>query len=203
MLTGIMKRIILSIAIFLGFTSSFLCAQTIAVKTNVFYGAYTYTPNIGVEIGIRDRFSIDVSGGYNPWNRKGSRENNKKLVHLLIQPEFRYWLDGDIFRGHLIGGHALFSHYNISGHKLPLLFGKDSAGYRYEGYAAGIGLSYGYQFVLAEKWRLEAAVGVGYARLIYDKYDCIYCGKEVSAERMTKNYFGPTRAAISIVFLIK
>ena len=46
--------------------------------------------------------------------------------------------------------------------------------------------------------RLEAELGVGYARLWYKESDCIPCMK--SYERKHKNYFGPTKAALSLVY---
>ncbi|MEG1650051.1 MAG: DUF3575 domain-containing protein, partial [Rikenellaceae bacterium] len=142
-------------------------AQSVAIKTNLLYGAAAYTPNLGLEIGLGRKTTLDISGGYNPWNRDGKHENNKKLVHWLIQPEFRYWLC-QRFNGHFFGAHALGGQYNISGHKLLGMISKD---YRYEGYMAGGGLTYGYQFVLGRRWNLEASIGIGYARLHYDKYN--------------------------------
>ena len=177
--------------------------QTVAVKTNAFYTATTrLTPNLGAEIGLGGKTTLDLSVGYNPWNRRPSidDESNKKAVHLLISPELRYWLCQS-FNGHFFGFHALFAHYNISQLNVPLLFGKDSEKYRHEGYAYGAGLSYGYQFLLGKRWNLELSAGVGYARLNYTKYECVVCGEKIKDE--SRNYFGPTRAAVSLIFIIK
>ena len=172
-------------------------AQQVAVKTNLFYGAYTYTPNLGIEIGLGGRSTLDIGGGYNPWHRKGTATDNKKLVHWLGQIEYRYWLCQK-FNGHFFGVHALGSQYNIGQHNLPLLFGKGSKNYRYEGYAFGAGISYGYQFVLGRHWNFETSLGVGYARLKYDKYDCPRCSEKITAE--SRNYFGPTKATVSLIY---
>lgn len=193
------KFLILLFVILAGvFTSA--KAQKVAVKTNLLYGAYTYTPNLGVEVGLGQKTTLSLGGGYNPWNLDGSTDDNKKLVHWLGQLEFRYWLC-QRFNGHFFGVHALGSHFNIAGHKLPLLFGKDSKNYRYQGYAVGAGITYGYQFILGKRWNLEAALGVGYARLDYDKHQCLKCGVKIGNE--TKNYFGPTNAGITLVYIIK
>ncbi|MEG2366100.1 MAG: DUF3575 domain-containing protein [Alistipes sp.] len=178
-------------------TSASLQAQNIAVKTNLLYAATTYTPNLGVEIGLGRRTTLDLSGGYNPWNLKGSATDNKKMVHWIVQPEFRYWLC-QRFNGHFFGVHALGGQYNIAGHKM---FGLISKNARYEGYMVGGGVTYGYQFVLGRRWNLEAAVGVGYARLNYTQYACAKCGRVVARDK-THNYFGPTKAAISLIFII-
>lgn len=177
-----------------------LTAQKIAVKTNLLYGGVTLTPNLGAEIGIAPRWTLDISGGYNPWNLHGSISDNKKLVHWLVEPEARYWLCQK-FSGHFFGTHLLFSQYNISQHRLPWLLGKGSQNYRYEGNAAGGGLTYGYQFILGNHWNLEASIGIGYARLWYDKFNCLKCGEKL--ESTHRNYFGPTKAAISIIYIIK
>lgn len=175
-------------------------AQSIAVKTNLLYGAYTYTPNLGMEIGLGKRTTLDFGAGYNWFNRNGSQVDNKKLVHWLAQVEYRYWLCSK-FSGHFFGLHALGTQYNIAGHELPLVFGKGSKNLRYEGWGAGAGISYGYNFYLGRRWSLEANIGVGYARLHYDKFECVKCGKKIATEN--RNYWGPTKAGISLIYIIK
>ncbi|MEG2675347.1 MAG: DUF3575 domain-containing protein [Muribaculaceae bacterium] len=172
----------------------------IGVKTNLLYGAGAQTPNLGLEIGLGKRTMLDISGGYNWFNLDGMKDNNKKMVHFMIQPEFRYFLC-ERFNGHFFGVHALYSQYNIGGHNLPMLFGKGSQNFRHEGNAYGAGISYGYQLVLGKHWNAEFNIGVGYMRMKYDKYECATCGKKLSTE--TKNYFGPTKAGISLIYIIK
>lgn len=190
-----MKRIIIIIALLGGaITSSF--SQDVAIKTNLLYGGLTYTPNLALEIGLGQRTTLDLSGGYNPWQLN---DNYKKLVHWLGQAEFRYWFC-ERFNGAFIGLHALGSQFNIQGHELPMLLEKGSKNFQYQGYAYGGGVSFGYQFVLARRWNLELNLGVGYARVEYDKYDCKSCGRFI--EKGHKDYFGPTRAGVTIAFLI-
>lgn len=194
-----MKQILLFTFILLSFTT--ICsAQEVAIKTNLLYGAATYTPNLGMELGIGNRSTLHISGGYNPWNLEGSESNNKKLVHWFSNIEYRHWLC-EKFSGHFFGVSALGTQYNISQYELPLLFGKGSRNYRYEGYGYGGGLSYGYQWILGKRWNLEANLGVGYARLHFDRYECRTCGTKVDTEK--RNYWGPTQAGISLIYIIK
>lgn len=186
--------------LFLACVATVSNAQTVAVKTNLLYGAYTYTPNLSIEIGLGKKSTLDIGGGYNPWNLQGTEQGNKKLVHWLGNIEYRYWLC-QRFNGHFFGVHALGSQYNISQHELPLLFGKGSKEFRYEGWAAGAGISYGYQWVVGRRWNIEANIGIGYARLQYDKYECKNCGSKLGNE--VRNYFGPTKAGISLIYIIK
>ena len=192
------KRVLLALSF--AVTSVWGYTQNLAVKTNVLYGAYTYTPNLSSEFGLGRRTTIDISGGYNFWNLNGSMEDNKKLVHWLGQIEYRHWFC-EKFNGHFFGVHTLGTQYNISGYKLPLIFGKDSRNYRYEGYGYGGGISYGYHWILSKRWSLEATIGLGYVRVHYDKYECKKCGEKLAAEK--RNYIGPTKAGISLIYIIK
>ena len=56
-------------------------------------------------------------------------------------------------------------------------------------------------FLLKKRWSLEASVGVGYARIVYDKYPCTQCGTKEKEDN--KNYFGPTKASVSLIYVIK
>lgn len=169
----------------------------LAVKTNLLYGAAALAPNLGVEIGLGKRTSLDLWGSYNPWNLDGTEGDNKKLVHWIVKPEFRYWLC-ERFNGHFFGAHAFYWQYNVSGHDIPLLFDKP---YRYEGNAYGAGLSYGYHWMIGKRWGVEFNVGGGVAFMRYDKYDCEKCGDKLGT--FDKTYIGPTSAGIKLIFIIK
>ena len=78
---------------------------------------------------------------------------------------------------------------------------KGSKEYRFEGYGYGGGISYGYNFFLGIRWSIEANLGIGYARLHYDKYKCQKCGEKIGTE--SRNYFGPTKAGISLIYYLK
>lgn len=80
-----------------------------AIKTNALYWA-TATPNLGVEFALSEKWTMDISGNYNPWKWSG----NKKFKHWLVQPELRYWLC-DRFSGHFFGVHAFYAQFNMCG----------------------------------------------------------------------------------------
>lgn len=171
-------------------------AQKIAVKTNLLYDA-TSTLNLGAEYAVADRWSLQISGNYNPW----TFSDNRKMKHWLIQPEARYWLC-EAFNGHFFGVHAHYAQYNWGGMLFPWGPSVDNLSrYRYEGWLAGGGVSYGYQWILGKHWNLEASLGLGYAYLKYDKHECRKCGDKIGTEK--KNYLGPTQAAVSIIYIIK
>ncbi|MCS3023106.1 DUF3575 domain-containing protein [Bacteroides xylanisolvens] len=56
-------------------------AQKVAVKTNLFYGAYSGTPNLGVEWGLSPRTTIELGAGLN-WFTPNKASSNKKAGAL-------------------------------------------------------------------------------------------------------------------------
>ncbi len=165
----------------------------VAVKTNVPMDALML-PNLGVEMGIAKKWTIDVPLYYNPW--KYSDTKMHKL--FMVQPEVRYWLC-DKFNGHFFGAHLMGGVYNTTGIDLPFSPFDDLDTYRYKGHFYGGGISYGYQFILGRHWSLGATIGVGYAYVRYKKYVCKECGKQV--DKGSKNYLGPTKAALNLIYV--
>ena len=161
----------------------------LAVKTNALYWA-TVTPNLGVEFALSKKFTMDISGNYNPWKWSGS----KKFKHWLVQPELRYW-SCDRFNGHFFGIHAFYAQFNMCGIKMF-----DWEHKRYQGDLYGGGISYGYHWILKKRWSMEATIGVGYARVSYDRYNCRDCGSKLNSGH--KNYFGPTKLGISLIYIL-
>ncbi|MFR9650638.1 MAG: DUF3575 domain-containing protein [Rikenellaceae bacterium] len=180
-------------------------AQKIAVKSNLLYDA-SATINLGVEIGLGKRTTLDISGNYNAWDT--NTELNEKMRHLLIQPEFRYYLC-ERMKGHFVGAHAHLLQYNISGdHWLPGIFkevsnlrGVDMSDSRYQGEGYGVGLVYGYDWVIAPRFNLEFTVGAGYLYLDYERYGASKCSPCI--EQSSKNYWGLTKLGVSLVYIIK
>ena len=55
--------------------------------------------------------------------------------------------------------------------------------------------------VLGDRFSIEAVIGGGYARMEYDKYRCAGCGERMGHYK--RNYFGPTRAGVSLIYFIR
>lgn len=186
-----MKKLFLLLALVLGSLS--LSAQKVAVKTNLLYDVTT-TLNLGFEFRVAPKWTIDVSGNYNPFSFK----NDKKIKHWLVQPEARYWFC-EAFNGHFLALHALGGVFNVGNMDLGIY--PSFKNHRYEGEMYGAGLGYGYQFILGKRWNLGLEIGVGWIRANYDKYDCPHCGEWIKDGK--KDYFGLTKAAISLIYIIK
>lgn len=179
-----MKRICLYFIcpILLCMLSSRVVAQDVALKTNGLYWLTT-TPNLGFELALNNKWTLDLSAVYNPWTFK----DDKKMRFWLAQPEARYWFC-EKFEGHFVGLHA---------HGAQFYGGFNSK--RYDGYLAGGGLTYGYDWILSPHWNIEAAIGIGYAYLWYKESPRIHCIKcEVDKH---KHYLGVTKAAVSLIYI--
>lgn len=173
-------------------------AQNVDLKTNLLYDA-TLSPNLGIEFKLAPKWSLDLSGNLNAWTLKDGR----RWKHWLAQPEARYWFC-DCFSGHFLGFHALGGQYNYGGWKHGINFlnnrFKDLNNERHQGWFAGAGIAYGYTWILAKHWSLEAELGVGWAYTRYDVYPCTHCGTKL-AEKKVHNYVGPTKAAINLIYV--
>lgn len=166
----------------------------LAVKTNLLCDL-TGTINLSVEIALAPKWTLDIPVNYNMWQPASGR----RLCHGAVQPEARWWTC-ERFDGWFFGAHAHYAKYNVGAFK-GWPFSENMQRNRYEGYLYGAGVSAGRSWILKNRWSIEATIGVGYARLVYDKYPCAECGS--SAGRKAKNYFGPTKAGLSLIYMIK
>ena len=177
-----MKQWVMFVLLVLATLPSSLKAQDVALKTNALYWLGT-TSNLGVEFALSPKVTLDLSAAYNPW----TFHDGKKLRFWLAQPEVKYWLC-DKFEGHFVGLHLHGAqYYGVFNDKI------------YDGYLAGGGITYGYDWILSPHWNLEAAIGVGYAHLWYKQGLRLPCEK--CFEKKHKNYFGPTKVALSLVYI--
>lgn len=194
-----MKRIILLLAIVIAGASQTVRGQNVAIKTNMLADAFL-SPNIGIEIGIAPRWTLDATGQFNAW----TMSHDRRWKHWAVQPEARYWFC-DRFSGHFIGMHVHGGQYNVGGIDIPLnMLGSDFRKLkdgRYQGWFAGGGVSYGYAWILGRHWNLEAELGVGYSYTRYDKFPCATCGTRLETDA-SHNYVGPTKVSINLVYTL-
>lgn len=208
------------------------------------------TDNAGNILWGSDGYPVALSYSGTPIG-DNAEQREKKIKHLMLQPELRYWFC-EKFNGHFLGVHLHGGIFNVGGVKLPFGwgdYGLSSSGVQmtpqgypnttvtgilypagevpyptiedpnaneaaygiadkdgiytntFEGWLAGAGLSYGYHWVLSTRFSLEFTIGAGFAYLDYEKNRCTSCKKKLGDE--TSWYFGPTRAGISLVYMLK
>ena len=172
-------------------------AQDVNIKTNLLPDALL-SPNLGVEFGLKPHWSLDLTGEVNLWTI-----DDHKWKHWLVQPELRYWFC-EYFAKHFVGLHLIGGQYNFGNIKNSINFlGSDFSqltDYRFQGWAVGAGIAYGYSFLLSKHWNLELEIGLGYIFTRYDKYECKDCNRKVEGPK-DHNYVGPTKAAVNLVYV--
>lgn len=193
-----MKRTLLLFVIVFSCISQGLRAQDVGLKTNLISDA-VLSPNLGVEVGLAPKWTLDAIGQFNGWTLSHAR----RWKHWAVQPGVRYWFC-DRFGGHFVGAHLHGGQFNMGGFDGRLnLFGTDARKLkdsRYQGWFAGGGVSYGYAWVLNRRLNLEGEIGIGYSYTKFDQFRCSGCGKKVATDK-AHHYFGPTKAAINLVYL--
>ena len=181
-------------------------SQKVALKNNLAYDALL-TPNLSVEFSLGKKWTLDAQVGMNFFfyenDATANRYKTRKWSHWLVQPEVRYWTC-ETFNGLFWGIHTHGGQMNVAGINIPFIIqnhSREMKGHRYEGYIYGCGDTAGYHWILSSRFSVEASLGVGYARVKYDKFRCTSCGKKIGKGKA--DYLGPTKLAVSIVYMIK
>lgn len=173
-------------------------AQVAGIKTNLISDAVT-SPNLGVEFKMAPKWTMDISGQLNLWNI-----HERRWRHWMAMPEARVWYC-EAFQGSFWGLHVLGGNYNVGNFKpaIKKFLGSDFSGledHRYQGWAVGAGIGYGYDWILAKHWNLEFEIGVGWIYTRFDQYPCAECGT-VELKDQHHNYFGPTKLSLAIEYI--
>ena len=172
-------------------------SEEIGIKSNLVSDALL-SPNLGVEIGMAPRWTLNLVGQVNFWT-----VNGHNWRHWLAQPEARFWFC-ETFTGHFLGFHAIGGQYNFGSISNGITFlgskFKNLTDYRYQGWGAGAGIAYGYAWVLAKHWNLEAEIGIGWIYTRFDKFSCQNCGRKLESNRV-HNYVGPTKVALNLEYI--
>ena len=168
----------------------------LALKTNLLFDA-ALMPNIEVEVPFGKRWSLNGSLMF-PWWLMGG---DKYCLEILMgELEGRYWLGSrearnsrEILTGHFLGLYA-------GGGKYDLQWKEN--GYQGEFFIAA-GISYGWATRIARNLHLEFSLGIGLLRTDYrhyharDNYQTL-----LWQENGNYTWFGPTKAKISLVWLL-
>lgn len=163
----------------------------LAVKNNLLYDL-ALAPNIEVEIPMGKRWSLNTEYKC-PWWLNSKRGFCYQLLSGGV--EGRCWMGNRRNRnrltGHFIGLYAEGGIYDLQ-------FGGDGYQGKYYGSA---GATYGYARQLAPHFSLEFSLGIGYLTTEYKKYTP-YGEDIVWTTSGRYNFIGPTKAKVSLVWLI-
>ena len=171
-----------------------------AIKTNMLYDVVG-VPNLGVEFHLGKRFSLMANYTHAWWKNDAK---NFYWRYYGAEASFRWWF-GKNSRVKPLQGHHVGVNYQIMTYDFQLggkgiLAGKPG-GILIDRPTHTVALEYGYSVPVARRLNLDFVIGAGYNWGIFDEYLPID-GHYVWQSTKRRQYFGPTKLEISLVWLI-
>lgn len=150
-------------------------------------------PNIGAELYLGKDWSVDANWHYSWWKTdKRHRYWRTYGGDLSIRKWFGKAAKLKPLTGHHVGVYGQMLTYDIE-------FG--NRGYLADRWSWAVGFDYGYSLPIARRLNLDFAIGIGYHWGNYDEYlpiDDHYVWQETKK----RNYIGPTKVEVSLVWLL-
>lgn len=154
--------------------------------------------NIGLEFPIKDNWSVGIDYWY-PWAVSKYNRWCGEMLGLFV--DAKYWFPGDKYQwtrterlqGHAVGVYAGAGYYDYQNIRKGA-----------QGEYIDVGVDYTFALPIADnKLRLEFNLGLGFIRTWYRPYhpssDFEDLIKEPGIKYKSTNFFGPTRAGVSLV----
>lgn len=163
----------------------------VSVKSNALYDA-TLSLSLGAELQVAPKWSVELTGSYNGWDIDGN-----KWRHWILQPEGRFWLNGDM-EGHFFAANFVFGQINVGCFKTGM-FGVELQNSRFQGWVTGGGVGYGYAWRLSDSWKLELEATVGVMHWSGDRFSA-YSGHKIQTDRSFTTV-APTKAAVTFAYV--
>ena len=163
-----------------------------AIKTNALYDLLL-VPNIGVEFGFGKNWSVGANWMYAWWSNRG--KNNFWRIYGG-DVEVRRWFGKKAAEKPLQGHHV-----GVYGQLLTYDFETGGRGYMADKWNYTFGVSYGYSLPIAKRLNLDFTLGIGYWGGRYKEYLPVE-GHYVWQVTKNRRWFGPTKAEISLVWLL-
>lgn len=165
----------------------------LAIRTNALYDVLL-VPNIGVSAMITDRLVAGVD-----WMGTWLNDSKHHYYRIYGGHVDLSWRLGDIsrlrgpFSGHHVGVYASMIYYDLQR-------GLNHRGYLSDKYNYAVGLQYTYTHPLSRCFDISFTVGMGYMWGTYKRHTPID-DHDVWLSTHRRSWFGPTRAAISLVWV--
>ena len=171
-----------------------------ALKTNMLYDA-ALVPNIGVEFYVGRGWTVGADWMYAWWDRDPHHDYWRIYGgELDIRKYFGRRAKEKPLTGHHVGlyGQMLTYDFELGGKGY---MGGKPGGTLWDKMNWGVGIEYGYSLPIARRLNLDFGIGVGYFGGEYREYvpidDCY-----VWQATKQRHWFGPTKAEVSLVWLI-
>ena len=193
----LVKKIFVSVVLLIACMSADrVGAQTVALRNNLLYDA-TLTPNLGADIRVDSLWTIGALVGLNAWDI--DKDKNKKWRHLLVSANARRYLGDSLYHKSYVEGNLIYSHFNVGNTKIPFGLYNAVKDRRLQGDLVALGGKYGYSWILARHWRIEAEAGIAVGYAWFKEYECATCGKQLgNGDRI----FLLPQLGINVVYII-
>lgn len=164
-----------------------------SLSTNMLYDV-ALIPNIGAEFYFGRRVSVRAFYANSWWRFGGDAPRHRWQVYGG-ELGARYWLNPhDVNRGHYLGIFGTVVTYDFSPGKKGVMANEKNPNW-------GVSVEYGFRLPVAKRMSIDFNVGLGYLGGHYQKYD-IMDGHRVWTGTNRRNYFGPTRLGVDLIWLI-
>jgi hypothetical protein len=163
-----------------------------SAKTNMLYDL-AIVPNIGVEFYLGKNFSVAGNWMYSWWKSDPKAWYWRTYGGDLA---LRYWF-GKAAKAKPLTGH----HAGIYGQMITYDFELGKKGFIAQPWSWSVGAEYGYSLPIAHRQNIDFTIGVGYHWGIFEEYLPID-GHYVWQATKKRQYIGPTKAEISLVWLL-
>ncbi len=171
-----------------------------ALKTNLL-SDLALIPNIGIEFHLGKGWSLAANWHYAWWH--------SDRIHwywrtyggdLAVRKYFGNREKNVLLRGHHLGLYGQIHTYDFELGNMGIM-GGEPGGWLGDNFNYGGGLEYGYSFRIARKLNLDLSLGLGYLGGVFHEYKPV---DDCYVWQTTKNrhYWGPTKAEVSLVWLI-
>ena len=164
----------------------------LSVKTNMLYDA-ALVPNIGAEFYLGKGWSVGGNWMYAWW--KSDRKHNYWRVYggdLNVRKYFGARAKEKPLTGHHLGVYGGIVTYD---------FELGGRGYLGDKWSYHAGIEYGYSLPVAKRLNIDFGIGIGYLGGEYKEY-LPMDGHYVWQATKQRHWFGPTKAEVSLVWLI-
>ncbi len=171
-----------------------------AIKTNLL-SDLALIPNIGIEFHLGKGWSLAANWHYAWWH--------SDRIHwywrtyggdLAVRKYFGNREKNVLLRGHHLGLYGQIHTYDFELGNMGIM-GGEPGGWLGDNFNYGGGLEYGYSFRIARKLNLDLSLGLGYLGGVFHEYKPV---DDCYVWQTTKNrhYWGPTKAEVSLVWLL-
>ena len=170
-----------------------------ALKTNMLYDALAI-PNVGAEFYLGNKWSVAANATYAWWKSGVNRRWRVYGADMAVRRWFGSKAEEKPLTGHHVGVYAQALTYDFCLDEKGYMGGEPGSNL-WDKLNYAIGLEYGYSLPIARRLNLDFVLGLGYWGGTYHEYQVIDDCKVWQATK-NRHWFGPTKAEVSLVWLL-